>query len=288
MLIHQMDVVTAFLNGHLKEEIFMEQPPGYVKAGKENLVCKLKKSLYGLKQSSRCWNVAFCEYMETSNFRESAVDPCVFVRAEGTSVTIIAVYVDDLIIITKTLKKMEEVKGGLATQFKMKDLGELHYCLGISIEQSQESKCLWLHQKQYISSMLERYRLSDAKPATTPADINVKLRRDDKVSRPVDPAVYQSMVGSLLYVATATRPDIAHAVGVVSKFNAKPSEVHLTAVKRIFRYLKGTSDLALKYKRTDNTVLTGYILMQTGQGIKMTVTLPLEISLPYLEVLLAG
>ena len=80
---------------------------------------------------------------------------------------------------------MEEVKGGLATQFKMKDLGELHYCLGILIEQSQESKCLWLHQKQYISSMLERYRLSDAKPATTPADINVKLRRDDKVSRPV-------------------------------------------------------------------------------------------------------
>ena len=76
MLIHQMDVVTAFLNDHLKEEIFMEQPPGYVKAGKENLVCKLKKSLYGLKQSSRCWNAAFCEYIESSNFRESAADPC--------------------------------------------------------------------------------------------------------------------------------------------------------------------------------------------------------------------
>ena len=196
-------------------------------------------------RSSRYWNAAFCEYMETSNFRESAADPCI---SEGTSVTIIAMYVDDLIIITKTLKKMEEVKGGLATQFKMKDLGELHYCLGISIEQSQESMCLWLHQKQYISSMLERYCLSDAKLATTPADINVKLRRDDKVSRPVDPAVYQSMVGSLLYVATVTHPDIAHAVGVVSKFNAKPRKAHLTAVKRIFRYLKVKSDLALKYK----------------------------------------
>ena len=106
--------------------------------------------------------------------------------------------------------------------------------------------------------MLERYCLSDAKLATTPADINVKLRRDDKVSKPVDPAEYQSMAESLLYVATATCPDIAYAVGVVSKFNAKPSEAHLTTVKRIFRYLKGTSDLALKYKRTDDIVLTGY------------------------------
>ena len=97
MLIHQMNVATAFLNSHLKEEIFMEQPPWYVEAEKENLVCKLKKSLYNLKPSSRCWNAAFREYMETSNFRESATDPCVFLRAEGTSVTIIAVYVPPVI-----------------------------------------------------------------------------------------------------------------------------------------------------------------------------------------------
>ena len=258
MLVHQMDVVTAFLNGNLKEDIYMEQPPGYTQPGRENLVCKLKKSLYGLKQSPRCWSTAFREHLESNQFKQSAADPCVFVRSEETHVTIIAVYVDDLIIITKTPEKMEEVKTSLAARFKMKDLGKLHYCLGITIEQDDEKKCLWLHQRQYISTILEKYGLSQAKPATTPADINVKLTKDDEVSKAVDPVQYQSMVGSLLYAATATRPDIAHAVGVVSKFNARPSEAHLTAVKRILRYLKKTVDLAIKYEKKEDTVLVGY------------------------------
>ena len=116
---------------------------------------------------------------------------------------------------------------------------------------------LWLHQRQYISAILERYGLSQAKLATTPADINVKLIKDDEVSKAVDPIRYQSMVGSLLYAATATHPDIAHAVGVVSKFNARPNEAHLTAMKRIFRYLKGTVDHVLKYEKKD-AVLVGY------------------------------
>ena len=131
--------------------------------------------------------------------------------------TIIAVYVDDLIIITKTPEKMRWIKNILATRFKMKDLGKLHYCLGITIEYDEKKKCLWMHQRQYIHSLLERYGLSQAKLSTTPADTKVKLVKDDGVSKLVDPICYQSMVGSLLYAAIATRPDIAQAVGTVSE-----------------------------------------------------------------------
>ncbi len=191
----------------------MLQPDGYAQPGSEHLVCKLKKSLYGLKQSPRCWNTAFRDYMGSIGFEENAADPCVFVRAEEADMTVVAVYVDDLITITKSIEQMEKLKKSLAAQYRIKDMGELHYCLGISIERDDERKYLWIHQKQYISEMLEKYGLSQAKTVTTPADISVKLKMEDGVSNAVDPVRYQSMVGSLLYAAIATRPDIAQAVG---------------------------------------------------------------------------
>ena len=259
MIVHQMDVVTAFLNGVLDEEIYMEQPPGYVKEGEEDLVCKLRKSLYGLKQSSRCWNTVFKEHMESIDFRQCTADPCIFVKNEESDVTIVAVYVDDLIIIAKTDETMKKVKESLATRFKMKDLGKIHYCLGINIEYDEEKKQLWMHQKQYIESLLNKYGLSQVKTCTTPADINVKLIKDDGVSKPVDPANYQSMVGSLLYASIGTRPDIAQAVGAVSRFNSCPTEAHLTAVKRISRYLKGTINFGIKYEKLTDGTLSGFL-----------------------------
>ena len=126
------------------------------------------------------------------------------------------------------------------------DMGELHYCPGVSIEHDEDHKCLWLHQKQYVLNMLQKFGLTEAKTVSTPADHSVKLEKDDGTSKGVDLINYQSMVGSLLYAAIATHPDIAHAVGVVSKFNSNPTEAHLTAVKRILRYLKGTVNLALR------------------------------------------
>ena len=257
MLIHQMDVVTAFLNGDLDEDIYMQQPDGYVQSGSEHLVCKLKKSLYGLKQAPRCWNLAFKKHMESIGFRQTTADPCVYVR-HGDAIAIVAVYVDDLILITKTAAEMEALKSMMITQFKMKDMGRLHYCLGVSIEYDEQQKCVWLHQKQYILDMLKKYGLLEAKTVSTPSDLNVRLQKDDGVSKPVDPVHYQSAVGSLLYAATATRPDIAHAVGVVSKFNCKPTESHFTAVKRILRYLKGTVNVALKYQQCQTGMFFGY------------------------------
>ena len=254
MLVHQMDVVTAFLHGELEEEIFMQQPSGYEVPGKEHLVCKLKKSLYGLKQSPRCWNKAFQGYMQQIGFQQSNADPCVFIQ-HTDPITIVAVYVDDLIIITDNNDRMSQLKKALSDRFKMKDLGQLHYCLGVSVVHNDDG--ILLHQKQYITSLLERFGLTEAKPVSTPSDLNVQLVKDDGVSKGVDPVKYQSMVGSLLYAAMGTRPDIGQAVGAVSKFNSKPTETHLTAVKRIFRYLKGTMDLGLRYKRAGGPVL-GY------------------------------
>ena len=199
----------------------------------------------------------FREYMDSVGFKESTADPCVFVHTSSVR-TIIAVYVDDLILLTETAEEMQMVKESLEAQFKMNDMGELHYCLGVSIEQDKDRKCLWLHQKEYIRSMIARHGLMDAKTVPTPADLSVRLKKDDGISKDVNPINYQSIVGSLLYATIATRPDIAQAVGVVSKFNSKPNEAHLTAVKRILRYLKGTVDLALRYQQSKDGVLIGY------------------------------
>ena len=254
MLLHQMDVVTAFLNGTLEEDIFMQQPDGYVKEGSEHLVCKLKKSLYGLKQSPRCWNKAFTDFMKSKEFTQSEADPCIYVRNIDAP-CIVAVYVDDLIIATKTEKDMQQVKKLLQSQFKMKDMGELHYCLGITIKQDKADKTVEIQQKQYIMRILEKYGLQDLKPVSTPADPNVKLKKDDRISKPVDLVLYQSMVGSLLYAAVATRPDISQAVGVVCKFSSKPSEAHLrhrsdaTSHSRVFCEYVSHNDILIEYSR---------------------------------------
>ena len=236
MLVHQMDVVTAFLNGDLKEEIYMEQPPGFTQPGKEKLVCKLKKSLYGLKQAPRCWNEMFTQHMRSLGFKQSGADSCVFIRVtKGKKVEAIAVYVDDLILLAETSEEMQQMKKSLSDIFRMKDMGELHYCLGVNIHIDDNGTVLC--QRQYLLRLLEKYGL----------DCNSKLVKDDDSSKLADPSKYQSMVGSLLHAARATCPDFAHAVGTVSKFNSAPTEVHM---KRIFRYLKGTIDLSLRYNAT--------------------------------------
>ena len=139
----------------------------------------------------------------------------------------------------------------------MKDLGELHHCLGVCVEWDREQNSLWLHQKHYILNLIQKYGLQNANTVATPADISVKLTKEDGISKAVDPTAYQSIVGSLMYAATATRPDISFAVGVLSKFCSKPTASHFTAAKRV-RYLKGTPDLALKFVKSVDGTLTGY------------------------------
>ena len=153
MHIHQMDVVTAFLNGNLDEEIFMKQPEGFVKKGQEKLVCKLKKALYGLKQAPRCWNVVIDDFLKSLEFSRSAADQCVYIRDRNAVKTIIAIYVDDLVIMCDDEQELIDVKQTLAGRFRMKDLGELTYCLGISVLRNGD--ILKLNQKTYVEQILK-------------------------------------------------------------------------------------------------------------------------------------
>ena len=255
LLIHQMDIVTAFLHGHLQEEVYMEQPPGYVKEGQETLVCLLQRSLYGLKQSPRCWNDTFCEYMKELGFTPLKSDCCI-VKKEDPLV-FIALYVDDIIPIAENMEVMNSVKSDIARRFPVKDMGPLHYVLGISCVQDDENGKIGLCQEMYIDKLVNKFGLTDAVPVSTPSDTNVTLMKYDGISKSVDKSYYQSLVGSLLYVALSTRPDIQYAVSTIAKYNANPDQSHLTAAKRILRYLKGTKHLMLWYGQCDDKLI-GY------------------------------
>ena len=256
MNIQQMDVTTAFLNGTLEEDLFMAQPSGFEEKGREALVCKLKKSLYGLKQSPRCWYKELSTHLESTGFKQSRADPCVFYKWSSGNLTVISVYVDDLILLADLVHEMLDVKEKLSQRFRMKDLGDLNYCLGIGV--SQGDGCIQLQQRQYIINLLHRFELADAHPVGTPADTNVILEVDDDFSQPADQKLYQRMIGSLQYAAGGTRPDIAYIVSVLARYCGKPNTKHLNAVKRVFRYLKGTQDLSLTYSQAGNEELIGY------------------------------
>ena len=151
MIVHQMDI-TAFLNGELQEEIYMQQPPGYEVPDGDKLVCRLKKSLYGLKQASRCWNKSFQNFMLDLGHRQCHADSCIFINEESECRTIVAVYVDDLIVMSSVLEKLTILKKNLSIRFIMKDMGSLHYCLDVNIIQNVDG--IWLHLKQYVLSLL--------------------------------------------------------------------------------------------------------------------------------------
>ncbi len=251
MLVHQMDVETAFLHGSLEEEVLMDQPQGYDDGS--GRVCRLKKSLYGLKQSPRCWNYALHNHLVNSGYRQASADACVYI---GNNSTVIGVYVDDLLLLATTDEEMSKLKKTLAQKFKMKDLGKLHHLLGFKV--TVNKNYISLDHSTYIDNMLKKYAMQDAYGVETPADISVVLVSDDTRSKPADQQLYQQLVGSLLFTAVCCRPDIAQAVAVVCRYTANPSEAHLTAAKRILRYLKTTKTLGLTYKFGDEQPIHGY------------------------------
>ena len=281
--LYQVDVTTAFLNGVLEEEIFMRQPEGFVGEGQEHLVCRLKRSLYGLKQSPRCWNSTLDEYLKCLGLVQSTGDLCIYVGSGGEM--IIGVYVDDIVIAGKSEKQVKEFKRALGDRFDVKDLGKLHYFLGIRIVQDDNTGEVWIGQPAYTNKLLEKFGMEDAKSVATPCDANNKLVKVEDGEERIGQGIYQSAVGSLMYLATGTRPDIIFAVCNVAKFCSDPTKRHWTAVKRILRYLKGTSDLGLLYVRGDGhncfgysdsdwagdvgdrRSTSGYIFMLSGAGI---------------------
>ena len=248
--LHHVDVHTAFRNGTLQEE-------GYEMKGKEQLVCKLQKSIYGLKQSSRCWNVALESQLRKMGFTQSKFDPCIYMSV-GENTFYMSVYVDDMILAGKDEAKMKSIKEELSSRFDIKDLGKLSYFLGMSIIQNKEENKIWMGQPMYTEKILTKMDMDNCKPVKTPVDPGNRLVKATEDKDVLDQQSYQSLVGSLVYLATCTRPDIAYAVGTLARFGSKPNQSHWTAAKRVLRYLKGTSNFGILFRGNDTSAPVGY------------------------------
>ena len=262
--IHQMDVKTAFLNGSLDCEIYMSQPEGFVHPDRPNHVCKLKKSIYGLKQSARCWNTTLDEYLKSVGYHKSNADGCIYVKSvkeanDRISFVILGVYVDDIIPVSNNPVLLKAEKAALCERFEMIDQGEIHYLLGMSIKRDRECRTLTISQANYVERVLRKFGMENCKPVSTPLDPGRKFQQLSQGDEPFNVQTYQQAIGCLTYVSTATRPDVAAAVGVLSQYMSRPSKEHWIGVKRVMRYLKGTLMYGLKfYAHEEEPELFGY------------------------------
>jgi hypothetical protein len=259
--LEQLDVKTTFLHGDLDEDIYMTQPEGFQVKGKENLVCKLKKSLYGLKQAPRQWYLKFDNFMGRIGYKRCDNDHCCYIKKFKGSYIILLLYVDDMLVAGSDMSEIKKLKRQMSEEFEMKDLGAANQILGMSIFRNKDGS-LTLSQEKYIGKVLEKFSLKDAKIRSTPLGSHFKLSKvqspkSDEDKKEMAKVPYASAVGSLMYAMVCTRPDIAHAVGVVSRFMSNPGREHWEAVKWLLRYLKGTSKMALHFKGKD-VILRGY------------------------------
>jgi hypothetical protein len=262
MAVHQMDVKTAFLYGELDEEIFMEIPQG-VKGAAEGQVLRLKRSLYGLKQSPRCWNRRMNDYLEDQKFCRLKTDSAVYTRGVGKEQVILGVYVDDLVIMSENLEEVVKVKETLNKEFKMVDFGEVSKVLGIRILRDIERGTLSLDQSEYVEQIIGSFDMASAKELPTPLSNTEKFTVEMCPSTEEEVAAmrgipYREAIGSLMYLMVSTRPDLAAAVGILSRFLANPGPEHWKGVKRIFRYLQGTKTFGLVFQRTGQVCLEGF------------------------------
>ncbi|GJU38243.1 zinc finger, CCHC-type containing protein [Tanacetum coccineum] len=254
LVIHQMDVKTAFLNGDLDEEVYMKQPEGFVMPGNEHKVCKLVKSLYGLKQAPKQWHQKFDEVVLSSGFLLNQSDKCVYSKFDSSGKgVIICLYVDDMLIFGTDQNQVDKTKKFLSSRFSMKDMGEADVILGIKIK--RENKGIVITQSHYIEKILKKFNREDCSPVSTPMDPVEKLK--PHTGKPVDQLEYSRAIGCLMYAMTSTRPDIAYAVGRLSRFTCNPSRQHWKAITRVFKYLRGTMNYGLSYMGYPS-VLEGY------------------------------
>ncbi|KAK1645139.1 hypothetical protein QYE76_062944 [Lolium multiflorum] len=261
--IWQMDVKTAFLNGDIEEELYMVQPKGFVDPKNVDKVCKLQRSIYGLKQASRSWNRRFDKVIKDFGFIQCHGEACIYKKVSGSSVAFLILYVDDILLIGNDIELLSSVKGYLNNSFSMKDLGEASYILGIKIYRDRSRRLIGLSQSTYLDKILKKFRMDESKKGFLP------MLPGKVLSKTQGPATaeerermsnipYASAVGSIMYAMLCTRPDIAHAVSLTSRYQSDPGMEHWTAVKNILKYLKRTKDMFLCYGGDQELVVNGY------------------------------
>jgi hypothetical protein len=261
--VFQLDVKSAFLNDILQEEIYVEQPAGFVNQGKEDKVYLLKKALYGLKQAPRAWYGRIDDYLTGSGFQKSLSEATLYVKRFNDDVLIISLYVDDLLVTGSNTVQVAEFKLNMMQVFEMTDLGLMKFFLGMEIMQNIEE--IFICQKKYSREILKKFQMDNCKPTATPMNQKDKFSKEDGTAR-VDEEKFRSLIGCLLYL-TATRPDILHATSLLSRFMHCPTEIHMRAAKRILRYIKGTCSFGVKFVKCQDFKLHGFSDSDWGGSI---------------------
>ncbi|KAJ4716957.1 Retrovirus-related Pol polyprotein from transposon TNT 1-94 [Melia azedarach] len=252
--IHQMDVKSAFLNGVLEEEVYIQQPTGFEVKGQEDKVLKLRKALYGLKQAPRAWNSRIDKYFQKNGFTKCPYEHALYIKIKDEDILIVCLYVDDLIFTGSNPSLFDDFKNTMTKEFEMTDIGLMAYYLSIEVKQEEDG--IFISQQRYTKEILKKFKMENCKPISTPIECGIKLSKHEEGER-VDSIFFKSLVGCLRYL-TCTRPDILYATGLVSRYMETPTTTHFKAAKRILRYLKGTTNFGLFYSCSDNFELVGY------------------------------
>nr|CAN64324.1 hypothetical protein VITISV_005640 [Vitis vinifera] len=254
-ILYQVDVKSAFLNGFINEEVYVEQPPGFQSFNFPNHVFKLKKALYGLKQAPRAWYERLSKFLLKKVFKMGKIDTTLFIKTKENDMLLIQIYVDDIIFGVTNVSLCEDFSKCMHSEFEMSIMGELNFFLGLQIKQLKEGT--FINQAKYIRDLLKRLNMEEAKTMKTPMSSSIKLDKDKK-GKSIDSTMYRGMIGSLLYLA-ASRPDIMYSVCLCARFQSCPKESHLSVIKRILRFLKETMDIGLWYPKSDNFELIEFL-----------------------------
>jgi len=254
----QLDIKAAFLNGELEETIFMEPPEG--SDIKRNSVIQLCKSLYGLKQSPRCFNKAFDSWMKTQGFQPSRADPCLYVFKKAGVTLLLSVHVDDQLVASNSRIALDKFKNDLNARFECTDNGPVNYFLGFNVSRDRKARKLYISQEFYVDALLDKFDIVQCNPVKTPFPPGYKpLAATDREVLEAKQLDYPKIAGSVLYLSTITRPDIAYAAGVLARYISRWSLAHFKAAKHLLRYLRGTSDLCLTFNaNAGSRILLGF------------------------------
>lgn len=274
-----MDVEGAYLYADLEEEVYIQQPEGYLDQENPTGVLRLKKAIYGLKQSARAWYGRLSDHLTTLGFTANAVDPSLFQRTRGEKIFMVQVYVDDLGLANNCPEELREFKEAMRSEFRMKELGRTTYYLGIHFEHHPEARTIHMHQQLYITQLLEKFQLQDSKVARTPLEENHTLIKEEEwglgEKEEMARTPYAQLVGSLNYLSCCTRPDIAYAVTVLSRYSGegKAHKKHWEAAKRVLRYLKGTPTHGVTLGGTNDLQLQAFSDASYADGLGRKSTL---------------